>query len=90
MASLSPSPKCQLACALTIYICVEDRISLETTTIGERIGASSGLQNVNCAGLVNHLRLTNNVYPEGGPEWAKWARDASSHPPKTEEQRIPL
>ena len=69
--------ECQLACALSIYIRFEDGTPLDDTTIGEIIGASSGLQNVNCAGLVNHLKLTNNVYPEvlaGGPAVAKWAR----------------
>ena len=70
--------ECQLACALSIYITFEDGTALDDTTIGQVLGASSGLQNVNCDGLVAHLQETNNVYPhvlEGGEAWAKWARD---------------
>lgn len=69
--------ECQLACALSIYITFEDGTRLDDTTIGQVLGASSGLKNVNCAGLVAHLKETDNVYPavlNGGDQWAQWAR----------------
>ncbi|CAF9939509.1 MAG: hypothetical protein ALECFALPRED_008159 [Alectoria fallacina] len=71
--------ECRLACALALYVTFEDGTPLDDGTIGQVIGASSGLQNVDCAGLVEHLRLTNDVYPQvrdGGEAWAVWARDA--------------
>lgn len=73
--------ECQLACALNIYVQFEDGTPLDEKTIAEIIGAFSGLQKMNCAGLVDHLRLTNNVYPNvlaDGPHkmFATWARDA--------------
>lgn len=73
--------ECQLACALTIYVTFEDGTPLDDTTIGKVIGAASGLENMNCAGLVDHLKRTDNIYPEvlaGGHEWSQWARDAWS------------
>ena len=71
--------ECRLACALAIYVQFEDGTPLDHITIGKVISASSGLQNMNCAGLVDYLRLTNNVYPEVlvcSAGWARWARDA--------------
>ncbi|CAD6583751.1 MAG: hypothetical protein ASARMPRED_001494 [Alectoria sarmentosa] len=71
--------ECRLACALTLYVTFEDGSPLDEATIAQVIGASSGLQNVDCAGLVEHLRRTDDVYPEvrdGGEAWAVWARDA--------------
>ncbi len=73
--------ECQLACALNIYLQFEDGTPLDEKIIGEIIGAFSGLQNMNCAGLVDHLRVTNNVYPDVLADgdhnmFATWARDA--------------
>lgn len=71
--------ECQLACALTIYVRFEDETPLDDITVGQVIGASSGLQNVTCAGLVDHLKKTKDVYPDvlaGKGEWRKWALDA--------------
>ena len=56
--------ECQLACALSIYVPFEDGTTMDDTTIGQVLGASSGLENVNCAGLVEHLKETDNVYPQ--------------------------
>ena len=69
--------ECQLACALSVYVTFEDGTRLDDTTIGQVLGASSGLENVNCAGLVAHSQETDNVYPQvlnGGGQWAQWAR----------------
>ena len=56
--------ECQLACALFIYVNLEDGTTMDDTTIGQVLGASSGLENVNCTGLVAHLKETDNVYPQ--------------------------
>lgn len=71
--------ECRLACALTLFVRFEDGTPLDDITLGQVVGASSGLKNMNCAGLVNHLRLTKNVYPDvlaKSKPCAKWARDA--------------
>ena len=52
-----------LAYALALYVQFEDGTPLNNSTIGQVIGASSGLRNMDCADLVDHLRLTKNVYP---------------------------
>ena len=71
--------ECRLACALSIYIKFEDGTPLDDTTIGEIVGYSSGVDSINCNGLVSHLQQTNEVYPEvlaGGHAMAVWARNA--------------
>ncbi|KAF6241836.1 hypothetical protein HO173_000548 [Letharia columbiana] len=68
--------ECQLACALKIYVKFEDGTIPDDQTIGQVIGTSSGLQNMDCGGLVAHLRATNDIYPEmlaGGEPTAIWA-----------------
>ena len=71
--------ECRLACALAIHVCFEDRTPLDHITIGRVIGAPKGLQEMNCEGLVDHLRDTNDVYAEvasGGSKWGDWAQNA--------------
>ena len=71
--------ECKLACALAIHVCFEDKTPLDHITIGKVIGAASGLKGMNCEGLVDHLRQTNDVYPEvagGGYQWGDWAQNA--------------
>lgn len=68
--------KCQLAYALSICVIFEDGTTMDDTTIGQVLGASGGLENVNCVDLVAHLQETNNVYPavlNDGEQWAQWA-----------------
>ena len=36
---------------------------MDDVTIGQVLGTFSSLDNMNCAGLVAHLKETNNVYP---------------------------
>lgn len=70
--------ECQIACALSIYITFEDGTPIDDKTIGEVLGSNSGLQPMNCNGLVAHLKETNDVYPtalNGGQEWADWVRN---------------
>ncbi len=74
--------ECKLGCALVIYVRFEDGTPLDETTIGEIIGAPSGLKGLDVTGLVDHLQETNNVYPDilkGGEPMAAWARDAWNH-----------
>lgn len=71
--------ECELVCALSLYVQFEDGTPLDDSTIGQVIGACSGLQNMNCIGLVDHLRLTKNVYPQilsDGNVWYHCARTA--------------
>ena len=60
-----------------IYVPFEDGTTMDDTTIGQVLGAFSGLENVNCVGLVTHLQETNNAYPQvlnDGEPMAQWAR----------------
>lgn len=69
--------ECKLACALTLYVRFEDGTTLDDATISKVIGAASGLKNQDIHGLVDHLRRTNDVYPDvlaHGQEMAVWAR----------------
>ncbi|KAM0804786.1 hypothetical protein BDR22DRAFT_549967 [Usnea florida] len=71
--------ECRLACALAIHVCFEDRTPLDHITIGRVIGAAKGLEEMNCEGLVDHLRNANDVYAEvasGGNQWGDWAQNA--------------
>ena len=71
--------ECQLACALRLYVHFEDDTPLDDQTIGRVIASSSGLEKVNCAGLVDHLRRTNDLYITVSTErkmWTLWARNA--------------
>lgn len=73
---------CILACALRIYVKFEDGTDLDDTTIGDVVGRHNKLEPVDCTGLVEHLRQTDDIYPEvlaGGIEMAVWARDVWNH-----------
>lgn len=73
---------CTLACALRIYVKFEDGTDIDDITIGKVVGHYNKLQDVDCTGLVEHLRRTDNVYPgvlAGGIVIAVWARDMWSH-----------
>ena len=56
----------------------QDGTRLDDETIGEVVGSARGLQKMDIAGLVGHLRETRNVYPDvfsNRETMASWAWD---------------
>ena len=70
--------ECELACGLRVFIKFEDGTDLDDGVIGQVVSHFSGLDNMDCTGLVDHLREINDVYPQvvaGGSAMATWVQD---------------
>ena len=83
--------ECRLACALTIYVKFEDGSPLNIDTINKvvaldsKAGSARNVEGLDFTGLVEHLQVTKDVFPEVEAArdneevragWANWARGA--------------